>query len=450
MRSAVDGDLEAAFAASDAVVSASFRTPWVYQAYLEPQTATAWIEPGGVLALSTSTQGSFLTRNEIAELYGLALDKVRVRAAPLGGAFGGKLAVVEPLVAGATLALGRPVRLTFTRSEDFQATNPAPAQIIELRAGALRSGELTGLDARVVCDRGSTIEWGLEDISSILVAGPYRWQAFAIRGYGVQTNRVTLGAYRAPGAPPAAFALESVLDELAEKLGLDPIELRLRNAVVEGDIGVSGRAFPVIGVRECLERVQEHAIWKSRSSLPAGEGVGVAIGYWPGAIEPAAAACRLDADGKLTVVTAAVDMTGIETGFATIAAEVLGLPVDQVRVVSADTASAPYGGASGGSKVTYNIGRAVQRAAEDTRERLLKVASEELEIAPADLEIEDGVVRAVGAPDRSLTVQELAGKALAWAGKYEPIEGHGGSAQTSTAPSTAAAPRPCARRPRHG
>ena len=432
-----DGDLEAAFAASDAVVSATFRTPWVYQAYLEPQTATAWIEPGGVLALSSSTQGSFLTRNELAELYGLELDKVRVRAAPLGGAFGGKVAVIEPLVAGAALALGRPVRLTLTRSEDFQATNPAPAQIIELRAGARRSGELTALDARVVCDRGSTIEWGLEDISSILVAGPYRWQAFAIRGYGVQTNRVTLGAYRGPGAPPAAFALESVLDELAERLELDPIALRLQNAVVEGDVGVSGRAFPVIGVRECLERIQEHAIWQERGSLPADEGVGMAIGYWPGAIEPAAAACRLDADGRLTVVTAAVDMTGTETGFATIAAEVLGLPVDQVRVVSADTASAPYGGLSGGSKVTYNIGRAVQRAAEDTRERLLKVASEELEIAPSDLEIEDGVVRAVGAPDRSLTLQELAGKALAWAGKYEPIEGHGGSAQTSTAPAAA-------------
>lgn len=433
-----DGDLERAFASSDAVVSASFRTPWVYQAYLEPQTATAWIEPGGVLAISTSTQGSFLTRREVAGLYGLALDKVRVRAAPLGGAFGGKLAIVEPLVAGAALALRRPVRLTLTRSEDFQATNPAPAQILELRAGALKTGELTALEARIVCDRGANVEWGLEDISSILVAGPYRWQAFAIRAYAVQTNRVTLGAYRAPGAPPSAFAIESVLDELAQELGLDPIELRLHNTVVEGDIDVSGHAFPVMGARECLERVRSHPIWAERDRLPADEGVGVAIGYWPGAIEPASAACRLDADGKLTVVTAVVDMTGAATGFAAIAAEVLGLPFDQVRVVAADTASAPYSGASGGSKITYNIGRAVQRAAEETRERLLQVASEELEIAPTDLEIEDGVVRAVGAPDRSISIQELGQKSLAWAGRYEPIEGRGGSAQTSTAPSSAA------------
>ena len=433
-----DGDVEAAFAASDAVVSATFRTPWVYQAYVEPQTATAWLEPGGVLALSTSTQGSFLVRREIAGAYGLELDKVRVRAAPLGGAFGGKIAIVEPLVAGAVLALQRPVRLTFTRSEDFQATNPAPAQLMEVRAGARRSGELTALEARVVCDRGSNADWGLEDIASILVAGPYRWQAFAITGYGVQTNRVTFGAYRGPGAPPAAFAIESVLDELAGELGLDPVELRLANAVVEGDVGVSGRAFPVVGVRECLERIQEHELWQSRASVGPDEGVGVAIGYWPGALEPASAACRLNADGKVTVVTATADMTGTETVFAAIAAEVLGLPIDDVQVVAADTASAPYGGVSGGSKVTYNIGRAVERAAEDTRERLLQVASEELEIAPADLEIVDGVIRAVGAPDRSLTVQEVAAKSLAFGGRYEPIEGRGGSAQRSAAPAAAA------------
>jgi CO/xanthine dehydrogenase Mo-binding subunit len=433
-----DGDLEAAFAASDAIVSATFRTPWIYQAYIEPQTATAWIEPGGVLAVSTSTQGSFLTRRELAKLFDLPLDKVRVRAAPLGGAFGGKLAVVEPLAAGAALALNRPVRLTFTRSEDFHASNPGPAEIIELRIGGRRDGALTALEARIVCDRGATIEWGIEDIASILVAGPYRWQAFSLRSYGVQTNRVTFSAYRAPGAPPAAFAIESALDELAHELGLDSIELRLRNAVVEGDTGVSGRTFPVMGARECLERVREHPIWQQRSKLEGDEGVGVAIGWWPGGLEPASAACRLDADGYLTVVTGAVDMTGTETVLAAIAAEVFGLPADRVRVVAADTASAPYAGASGGSKVTYTVGRAVQRAVEDARERLLQIASEELEIGPADLEVVDGVVRAAGAPDRSLTVEELAEKSLEWAGRYEPIEGRGGSAQTSQAPGTAA------------
>ena len=433
-----EGNVDAAFAESDAVVSGRFETPWIYQAYLEPQTAVAWIEPGGTLAVSASTQGAFQSQQDLSELYGLSPDRVRVRAAPLGGAFGGKLSIVEPLAAGATLALGRPVRLLMNRHEDFQATNPAPAHVVELRVGARKTGELTALEARIVCDRGSTIEWGLEDICSTLVAGPYRWSTFAIRAYGVQTNRVTLGAYRGPGAPPTAFALESCIDELASELQLDPIELRLQNAVIEGDVSVSGRVFPAMGARECLEAVRAHPTWAERSTLPPDEGVGVAIGYWPGGNEPASAACRLDRDGTVTIVTAAADMTGTDTTFAAIAAEVLGLPTDRVRVVTADTASAPYAGVSGGSKVTFTVGRAVERAAEEVRERLLQVASEELEIAPGDLELVDGSVRAVGAPDRSISIRELAAKALQWGGSYEPIEGHGGVAQPATSPSAAA------------
>ena len=432
-----DGDVEAAFAESDAVVSGRFETPWMYQAYLEPQTATAWIEPGDVVVVSTSTQGAFVTRRELAEVFGLPLDKIRVKAAPLGGAFGGKFALIEPLVVAPVLSLRRPVRLVLTRSEDFQMTNPAPAEIFELRIGGKRDGTLTALDARIIADRGALTDWGVEGISSTLVAGPYRWQTHRIEGYGVRTNRVSFGAYRAPGATPSAFALESLLDELAEQLHVDPIELRLQNAVREGDTNVSGSVFPPMGVRECLERVREHPIWQEREKLPEGEGVGVAIGYWPGGLEPSSALCRLDGDGRLTVVTAAVDMSGTETAFAAIAAETFGLPMEHIRVVAGDTDTAPYAGSSGGSKITYTVGRAVQKAAENARERLLQVASEELEIAPGDLEIADGVVRAVGAPTRSVEIAELARQSTSFGGRHEPIEGHGGSAQRSQAPGTA-------------
>ena len=432
-----EGDVAAALAASDVVVSGTFRTPWVYQAYLEPQVCTAWLEPSGTLVVSTSTQGSFVTRRELARAFGLPLERIRVIAEPLGGAFGGKFALVEPLAAGAALALGRPVRLTFTRSEDFQATNPVSAQVTHLRLGARADGTLTGIEARMIVDRGSNASWGVEGLTSLLVAGPYRWQAHDLTGYGVQTNRFTYGAYRAPGAPTAAFAVESLLDELAAKLELDPIELRLRNAVVEGDVGVSGRPFAVIGAVEVLERLRTHPLWLERDSLPENEGVGFAVGYWPGGNEPAAAVCRVDTDGTMTVVTSAADMSGVDTGFAMIAAEVFGLEPDKVRVVSADTATGPYAGASGGSKVMYTVGPAVQRAAEAARVKLLAAASEELEIAPDDLEVVDGTVRAVGAPDRSITVAEIAAKALRFGGRYEPIEGHGGSAQTSSAPSVA-------------
>ncbi|MDQ3086646.1 MAG: xanthine dehydrogenase family protein molybdopterin-binding subunit, partial [Actinomycetota bacterium] len=424
------GDATALLETSDVVVSGTFRTPWVYQAYIEPQVATAWLEPNETLVVSTSTQGSFVTQRELARAFGLPLERIRVIAEPLGGAFGGKLALMEPLAAGAALALRRPVRVVLTRAEDFQATNPASAQVTHLKIGARKDGTLTAIAARMIVDRGSNAGWGVEGITSLLVAGPYRWEAHEIRGYGVQTNRFTFGAYRGPGAPTAAFALETLMDELAVELELDPLELRLQNAVVEDDVGVSGNPFPRMGAVEVLERIRTHPLWQSRDSLPDNEGVGLAAGYWPGGNEPAAAVCRVNQDGTMTVVTSAVDMSGVNTGFAAIAAETFGLSPDQVRVVAADTATGPYSGASGGSKVTYTVGKAVLKAAEAAREKLLAAASEELEIAPADLEVVDGVVRAVGAPDHSITVAEISGKALRFGGRYEPIEGHGGSAQT--------------------
>jgi len=433
-----NGDAAAALASADATVSARLRTPWVYQAYLEPQSATAWLDFDGTVVVQSATQGAFATRQGLAELLDVPLDRVRVRPTPLGGAFGGKLMLPEPLAAAAALLLKRPVRVAFTRMEDFAAANPAPGELLDVEAGASRDGRLEAIRARVVCDRGMNEEFGVEAISSLLTAGPYRWGAHELRGYGVLTNRVGSGAYRGPGAPPAAFAVETVLDELAAALDIDPIELRLRNVLVEGDAGIDGTPLGPFGATECLERVRDHALWRGRADLPAGEGVGVAIGYWPGGLEPAAATCRLDADGKLTIITGAVDMSGTETAFGTIAAEAFGVAAEDVRVVAGDTSSTPFAGLSGGSKVTYTVGRAVQRAADEARERLLQVAATELEIAPEDLEVVDGQVRPAGAPSRGVAIADLAKKVLAFGSPYEPVEGYAGVAQTSRAPSAAA------------
>ena len=185
--------------------------------------------------------------------------------------------------------------------------------------------------------------------------------------------------------------------------------------------------------------MRAHPLWQRRGELPDGEGVGVAIGWWPGGLEPAAASCRLDSDGKLTIVTGAVDMSGTETAFQSIAAEAFGLADERVRVVAGDTAGAPYAGLSGGSKVTYTVGRAVAARRREARERLLEVAATELEIAPEDLEIVDGEVRPVGSPDRGVAIAELAAQgAAASAARYAPVEGYGGIAQTSRAPGAAA------------
>src|SRR3954452_7417270 len=165
------------------------------------------------------------------------------------------------------------------------------------------------------------------------------------------------------------------MDELADKLGLDPIEFRLKNVLAAGESGIDGQEIKVFGARECLEAIQAHPLYAKRGALPEGEGIGVALGFWPGGLEPAAAICRLDSDGKLTVVTAAADMSGIDNAFVAIAAETFGIAEADVRVSTADTGSAPYGGVSGGSKVTYTYGRAIERAAGDARRRLLNVAA---------------------------------------------------------------------------
>jgi CO/xanthine dehydrogenase Mo-binding subunit len=420
-----DGDVDAALAGSHTVVRGRFQTPWMYQGYIEPQTAIARLDPDGELIIHSSTQAPFATRDNIARLLGLPVERVRVRATPLGGAFGGKIGVLEPLVAAAALAVRRPVQLAMTRSEDMSATNPAPAEILTVELGADQDGQLTAIRARVLVDGGANEEAGFESIGAMLSAGPYRWPAFELTGLGIATNRVTPGAYRAPTAPPAAFAVESLIDELARRLELDPMELRLRNVAVEGDRAPSGQTFPVFGARDCLERLAEHPLWVRRGELLEDEGIGLALGWWPGGYEPAAALCRLDADGNLTVITGASDMSGVSTGFALIAADAFGVDPSRIRVTYADTSSAPYAGTSGGSKVTYTVGRAVERAAIEARERLLAVAAEELEIAPEDLEITDGRIQPQGVPARAIPIEQLAGQILRFGSPYPPVEGHG-------------------------
>ena len=411
------GDVESAFARCDATVEGRFRVSWAYQAYLEPHAATAWIEPDGTLAVTASTQGTFLTRNELAQIFGLPPSKVRVTAAALGGAFGGKQVVIEPLVAGAALRLRKPVRLVLNRREDFAATNPAQGMVIDLRIGAGRLGRFEALEARMTYDAGAYTESSWEWFAAQLITGPYRWPAFDVRAFGVRTNRFGAGNYRAPTGPSGVFALELLVDELCVRLELDPVDVRAANTVVEGDPMVDDDPWPRIGAIECLDRLSGHPMWTGRRDLPPGEGVGLAIGVWLGAKEPAAATCRLEPDGTITVITGVVDMSGATSAFATIAAETFGLPVEAVSIVTADTTSAPPSPTSNASAITYASGPAVQAAVAEARDRLLHVAADEFEIEPADLEIIDGIVRPRGSPEVGRPVAEFA-KALseAWGG----------------------------------
>jgi CO/xanthine dehydrogenase Mo-binding subunit len=430
------GDAAAGFEASAAVVEGRFRTPWVHQSYLETQSVAAWPEGAGV-AVHAATQGIFYTRQHVARVLGLEVADVRIIAGTLGGGFGGKIGLYEALVAAAARAIDRPVRLLLTRSEDFVATNPAPGCLMDLKIGASSEGELLALEARILLDEGAFADFSAAPFAVARIGGPYRWGAWDSRVYGVRTNRVGSGAYRAPTAPQTAFALESLIDELAAKLEIDPIELRIRNAAVEGDRRLDGTPWPLIGLKETLETAAQQPLYARRSELPENEGIGIAAGLFPGGKMGAGAVCRMDADGGVTVIHGSVDMSGTDTALATIAAGILGIDRDRVRVLSADTANAPQAPISGGSMVTYSQGNAVRAAAEDAREQILKIAADQLEISTDDLEIVDGVVRPVGTPTQGVTFAQIAGKVTGFGTPYPPVEGHGRTNPADIAPSAA-------------
>lgn len=436
------GDLDAGFRAAEVVVERTYATPMVHQGYLEPHASIAARDPLGNLTVWTSTQGLFYARSEVAELLGQPEAKVRIVAMPVGGGFGGKVVLLEPLVAALTMLLDRPVSLVYTRADEMLNATPAPAGSISLRLGARRDGELTALEARVVFDAG-LYPGAPTGIAALLIGGYYRLPALRIRGFEVVTHKPAQGAYRAPGAVQGTFAIESAIDELADRLGLDPLELRLMNCVEAGDPLPNGAPWPRIGLRACLERLREHPLWRGRATRAdradgRREGTGLAIGGWLGGLQPATAVCRLEADGTLNLIVGSIDISGVNTGLALLAAEVLGVAPASVRVVNPDSDSAPYAGMSGGSKTTLTVGAAVARAADDARRQILAIAGSELEASVDDLEIVAGRVQVRGAPERSRTLAQLAQASMVFGGRYEPIFGRGASAIAQRAPGFAA------------
>jgi len=431
------GDAVNALGGAAQAVSVSIGTSWIHQAHLEPQTCTAWLDEDDVLVVEAAIQGGLSLRSDLANVLGRPVNRIRVVPTPLGGAFGAKWGLFEPLIAAAAIRLRRPVRLCLERREEMLATNPGQALRVDLRIGAGHDGRFAALEARIVADAGAYDDFSSEELAAVLVAGPYEWPAYDIRAYGVRTNRFGAGAYRAPAAPQTAFALETAIDELAERLRIDPIELRRRNAAQPGDAMVDGEAWARIGLPEVLDALESTPAWRARRGLPAGHGVGVAVGSWPGATDSAAAICRISPNGTVQLVTGVVDMSGVAGGLAAIAAEILGLDPADVEHVAADTATAPPTPGSGGSVITYSVGRAIAAAAAEARAGLLAAAALQLEIAEEDLELVDGTVRPRGTPDRAIPIAKLV-RAHARAGR-EPIFGRGATARPSLAPLVSAA-----------
>ena len=441
------GDIEVGLREAEVVVECSYRTHPVHQSYMEPQSLTVEPSPSGHhLVIWSSTQGLFNVRSAVAQALKMPERQIRVESVPIGGGFGGKETLLEPLVAAVASRLRKPVRLVYTRQEDLLAGNPAPQTVITIKLGAKRDGTLTALQARMILDSGAypnPLAW----LSGFHFSSAYRCPNIDIRCDVVQTNKPGTGAYRAPTGPQAYFALESTVQELCQQLGMDPLQFRQINALKEGDLNIRHGHWPRIGYLECLEQIQQHPLWAQREQArqeAPGElkgwkiGIGVAIAGWPGGTEPAAALCRLERDGTFTIVVGSVDVSGSDASLVLIAAEELNLPAAAVSVTHDSTDSMPYSGLSAGSKTTYTVGSAVLAAARDARRQVFTIAAEMLEASTEDMELRDGEVMVKGVPEKRVTLQQIAANSMGFGAPYEPVYGRGRSANRFTSPASAA------------
>lgn len=426
------GNVAAGFREADVVLERTYRSSAVHQGYIEPHATAASFDPvTGEVTIWTGTQGTFWVRTDVAQV--LRIPEARIRVVPMavGGGFGGKIVLLEPLVAAIAMQVRRSVLLVLSRREEFLVATPAPQGVFELKMGATKDGRMTALQARVVFDSGA-FPGSPMTLACLVTGWAYKWPHLDIEGIEVLTHKAAAGAYRAPGAPPAVFAAESHVDELARALGLDPIEFRLRNLIGGGDSRPDGEVWPPLGLRTCLERLQRHPVWQSRQRQPY-EGYGIALSPWRGAIEPAAALCRLEGDGTIVVTVGAVDISGSHTSLAVIAAEAFGVSADAVRVICADTDIAPFAGVSGGSKTTYTVGLAVQQAAAEARQQLLAIAAQMMESHVRDLEIVGNDIRVRGVPERQTPISAIVTMVTQPGSRYAPILGRGLTVPTDRA-----------------
>ncbi|MCU0523136.1 MAG: xanthine dehydrogenase family protein molybdopterin-binding subunit, partial [Anaerolineae bacterium] len=403
------GDLTAGFAEADVIVEREFTSLLVHQGYIEPQAALAIWSPDGSLTLHTSTQGSFAVRDTIVDLLKLPMADVRVIPAEVGGAFGGKnTSYIDAAAALLARKAGRPVKTVMTRAEVFLGTGPSSGTVIRIKAGANREGRLTALDAQLYYEAGAYPGSPVGSGASVMT-GAYVVPNGHIEGFDIVVNKPRSSSYRAPGGTPANFALEQVVDELAEKLGMDPIEFRLINSLRNGCQNFFGHTVADIGAVEVLEAVRAHPHYNAPLGGP-NRGRGVAHAYWGNWGARSSATLTVNPDGTVGLVTGSVDITGTRTSLAMQAAEALGLDYNQVKPSVGDTGNIGYSDVSAGSRTTVATGHAVVRAAEDTIARLCARAAQIWGV-PVDSMSYERATRTFSStsdPDKRITFAELA------------------------------------------
>ena len=411
------GDVDKGFSESDVVIEHEFKTAAVHQAYIEPHACVANYEAGGQCEIWSSSQGHFQMRALTAQIMGKALGDLRVTPAEIGGGFGGKtVTYLEPVAATLSKKSGLPVRVMMSREETFRASGPTSGASMWVKIGVKKDGTIMAADGIYKFQAGAFP--GSPVMNGCLCAyAPYDIPNQRAIGYDVVSNRPKAAAYRAPGSPISAFAVESVLDMCAKAIGMDPLALRHKNACRIGTPTLSGPKHAHAGYIETIEALQKHPAYHVK--LGPNQGRGVASGYWFNGGGESSATIQVNADGTVLVATGSPDIGGSRASMAIMAAETLGVDYNQVRAIVADTASVGYTHVTGGSRVTFATGTAVVNASKTIVKTMIERAAMIWGVEPDAVIWEDGYAKPAGSnvgDFKPLSVKEIAGKAAATGG----------------------------------
>lgn len=405
------GDVEKGFAEADVIVEESFKTAAIHQGYIEPHACLANFDRGGRGELWTSSQGHFQMRALTAKLTGMRVGDVKVNPAEIGGGFGGKTVVyLEPLAMVLSKKAGKPVRLNMTREEVFLATGPTSGSSMKVKIGVKKDGTITAGQGTFAFQAGAFP--GSPVMNGCMCAfAMYDIANQKTTGYDVVCNRPKAAAYRAPGSPISAFAVESALDIAAKKIGMDPAKLRLKNAASIGTQMIYGPKLAHGGYKETVEAVLNHPGYKTK--LGPNQGRGVASGYWFNGAGDSAATIAVNADGTVTIASGSVDVGGSRSSMALMAAETLGVEYDTIQSLVVNTEAVPYNHVTGGSRVTYATGIAVVEACKKVIDDMRRRAALIWDVDVEAVQWEDGYAKPAGSNAgefEPLSFKEIAGK----------------------------------------
>ena len=397
------GDIDKGFADADVVVESEHRVPTAHQGYIEPHACTATVNADGKATIWCCTQGPFDVRSLTASVLGESVGNIKVIPSEIGGGFGGKTIIyLEPLAVKLSQLSGRPVKMAMSREEVFRATGPASATWCKVKIGAKKDGTFTAASAWLAYEAGAFPGAPIGP-GCMSVLAPYEVPNLVIEGNDVLVTKPKVCAYRAPGAPQSMHAMESAIDELARKLSMDPIDLRLKNAADEGTQAPYGPTFPPIGLKKCLQAAKEHPNYVK--PVPEGAGRGVAVGFWFNIGMQSSAEVRIAEDGMVTVMEGSPDIGGSRAGMALMAAETLGVPYEKIKAHVGDTESTGFCNVTGGSRTTFATGMAVVQACEDIIAQCKQRAALTWDLDPEQVDWVDG--EAVPKPGVNADVKPL-------------------------------------------